>query len=165
MKKMLQKNKVSLKVSITVTISAIYTVLTLFLGEFGYSWVQVRISEALTPLPFLIGFTAVAGLTMGCIIANLFSPVGLPDMVFGPLLTFFAAILSWKFNLDQKFVACIYPVLVNAFGVSAYVSSFYGVPYLMSVATIAVGEFIAAVLVGYPLLTAIEKKVIGLRNL
>ena len=158
MKKMLQKNKVSLKVSITVTISAIYTVLTLFLGEFGYSWVQVRISEALTPLPFLIGFTAVAGLTMGCIIANLFSPVGLPDMVFGPLLTFCAAFFSWKVNFGRKIVACIYPVLLNAFGVSLYISSFYGVPYGLSVLTIALGEFISAVIVGYPLLSAIEKR-------
>ena len=156
--------KLSSKVAITALVGSIYTILTVILGEFGYSWVQVRISEALTPLPFLMHFPAVAGLTIGCIMANLFSPVGLPDMIFGPLLTFCAAILSWKVNFGKKLVACIYPVLINAFGVSAYVSSFYGVPYTMSVVTIAVGEFIAAVFVGYPLLTAIEKKVIGLMN-
>jgi len=127
------------------------------MGELGYSWIQIRISEALTPLPFLMGFPAVAGLTIGCIAANLFSPVSLPDMVFGPLLTFFAAYLSWKANLGRKIVACAYPVLVNAFGVSLYVSSFYGVPYWLSVMTIALGEFISAVIVGYPLLSAIEK--------
>lgn len=48
---------------------------------------------------------------------------------------------------------------MNAFGVSAYVSSFYGVPYALSVVTIAAGEFIAAVLIGYPLLAAVEKEV------
>ena len=162
MKKMLQKNKAGLKVSITVTISAIYTVLTLFLGEFGYSWIQVRISEALTPLPWLFGFPAVIGLTLGCALTNWFSPIGLPDLVFGPILTFSAAILSWKANFGKKSIACIYPVLVNAFGVSAYVSSFYGVPYTLSVVTIAAGEFIAAVLIGYPLLAAVEKRVMGL---
>lgn len=145
-------------------IASAYSMMTVILGSFGYSWVQVRISEALTPLPFLMGFPAVAGLTLGCVLANWFSPVGLPDVIFGPLLTLCAAILSWKANFGKKSVACVYPVFINAFGVSAYVSSFYGVPYAMSVVTIAVGEFIAAILVGYPLLTAIEKKVIGLRN-
>jgi len=131
--------------------------MTVILGSFGYSWVQIRISEALTPLPFLMGFPAVTGLTLGCIIANLSSPVGLPDVIFGPLLTFCAALLSWKMNFGKKTVACIYPVIVNAFGVSAYVSSFYGVPYLMSVLTIGIGEFIAAVSIGYPLLRAIDR--------
>jgi len=147
----------SLKVAIAALIASTYSIMTVILGPFGYSWVQVRISEALAPLPFLMGFPAVVGLTLGCALANWFSPVGLPDMIFGPLLTFCSAILSWKVNFGKRVVACIYPVLVNAFGVSAYVSSFYGVPYVMSVTTIAIGEFIAAVLVGYPLLTAIER--------
>jgi uncharacterized membrane protein len=109
-----------------------------------------------------MGFPAVAGLTLGCVLANWFSPVGLADIIFGPMLTLFAAFLSWKLNFGKKVVACFYPVLVNCFGVSAYVSLFYGVPYLLSVLTIAVGELIAAVLIGYPLLTAIEKALLGL---
>lgn len=145
-------------------ITSSYSILTVALGELGYSWVQIRVSEALTPLPFLMGFSATAALTLGCVIANLSSPVGLPDMIFGPLLTLCAAILSWKFNFGKRIVACIYPVLVNAFGVSAYVSSFYGVPYLMSVVTIAAGESIAAILLGYPLLIAIERAILRLRT-
>jgi uncharacterized membrane protein len=126
-------------------------------GSLAYSWVQVRISEALTPLPYLLGFPAVIGLTLGCIIANVFSPVGLPDLVFGPLLTLVAGVLSWKLNFGRRFIACLYPVVVNAFGVSAYLAGFYGVQYEVSVLTIGVGESIAAVLVGYPLLRAIER--------
>lgn len=154
--------KLSTRTAIVALIASSYSIMTVILGEFGYSWVQIRISEALTPFPFLMGPSAVAGLTIGCIIANLFSPVGLPDMVFGPLLTFFAAVLSWKFNFNKKVVACMYPVVVNAFGVSAYVSWFYGVPYTMGVVTIAFGEFISAVLVGYSLLVAIERALLRL---
>jgi len=149
--------ELSSKVAITALTAAVYAMTTVVLGQFGYSWIQVRISEALTPLPFLMGFPAVFGLTLGCVLANLFSPVGVPDMIFGPLLTLLAAFLSWKVNFGKKVVACIYPVLINAFGVSAYIYSFYRVPYLVSVVTIAVGEFVAAVLVGYPLLASIEK--------
>lgn len=138
-------------------LAAIYAVTTVVLGELGYSWIQVRISEALTSLPYLFGIYAVAGLTLGVLVANLFSPVGLSDIIFGPFLTLIAAFLSWKFNFNRRLVACIYPVVVNALGVSAYVASFYGVPYFASVISIGIGEFISAVIVGYPLLRALEK--------
>jgi len=146
----------SAKVAAMALTATMYAIMTVVLGPLGYSWIQVRISEALTPLPFLMGFPAVAGLTLGCVLANFFSPIGLPDMIFGPILTFLAAFLSWKLNFDKKILACIYPVLINGFGVSAYVSIFYNVPYILSVVTISVGEFIVAVLVGYPLLRAVE---------
>ena len=151
--------KLSLDVATIALIASIYSVLTVVIGEVGYSWVQVRISEALTPLPFLMGLPAVAGLTLGCIIANLFSPVGLVDMIFGPLLTLCAAVLSWKVNFGKKIVACVYPIIVNASGVSLYVSTYYGVPYEVSFVTIAVGEFIAALIIGFPLLSSIEKRI------
>lgn len=154
----------SLNVAIIALIAAAYSLLTVALGSLGYSWVQVRISEALTPLPFLLGFPAVIGLTLGCAVANFFSPVGMPDLVFGPLLTLCAAFLSWKLNCGRKILSCVYPVLINAFGVSAYIYSFYGVSYIVSVATIAIGEFIAAVLIGYPLLAAIEKTRVWLKK-
>lgn len=147
----------SLRLSTTALVAVIYSILTVTLGELGYSWLQVRISEALTPLPFLIGFPGVAGLTLGCIVANLFSPVGLPDIIFGPLLTLCAALLSWKANFGKRVIACIYPIAINAFGVSLYVSSYYGVPYAISFTTIIIGESIAALLIGYPLLISMEK--------
>jgi uncharacterized membrane protein len=153
--------RISLKVATTALTATVYSLLTVALGPLGYSWIQVRLGEALTPLPFLIGFPAVAGLTLGCVIANWFSPVGLPDLIFGPLLTLFAAFLSWKMSINRKMMACVYPVLVNGFGVSAYVSLYYNVPYWISVMTITVGESVAAILIGYPLLVAIEKAVIG----
>jgi uncharacterized membrane protein len=145
------------KIVITSIVASLYASLTVVLGSLGYSWIQIRISESLTPLPFLFGLPAVAGLTLGCIIANMFSPVGLPDIIFGPLLTLLAALLSWRVNGGKKAIACIYPVLINAVGVSAYVASFYNVPYIVSLLSIALGEFVAAGLVGYPLLEAIER--------
>jgi uncharacterized membrane protein len=144
-------------IPIASAIAATYTVSTVMLGPFGYSWMQVRIGEALTPLPYLFGFPAIAGLTIGCVIANIFSPIGLPDLILGPFLTLVAAILSYKLSFNKKVVACIYPVVINAFGVSAYVAVFYGISYEISVLSIGLGEAIAAILIGYPLLCAIER--------
>ena len=77
------------------------------------------------------------------------------------MLTLSTAIRSWKFTKKRRLVARVHPVFVNAFGVSAYVSLFYSVPYWASVATITIGEFVAAILVGYPLLIAVEKATRG----
>lgn len=147
----------SLRVVMMSIVASLYASMTVALGSFGYSWIQIRLSESLTPLPLLLGLPSVAGLTLGCIIANMFSPVGLPDMIFGPMLTLLAALLSWKFSFRRKTIACIYPVLINSVGVSAYIASFYNVPYVLSLLSIAFGEFVAAVLIGYPLLRVMEK--------
>lgn len=147
----------SLKVVTTSIVASLYASITVALGSFGYSWIQIRLSESLTPLPFLMGLPAVAGLTLGCIIANMFSPVGLPDIIFGPLLTLLAALLSWKISAGKKTLACIYPIVINAVGVSMYVASFYGVPYVMSLLSIGFGEIVAAGLIGYPLLRVMER--------
>ncbi|MBA7711205.1 hypothetical protein ES703_120160 [subsurface metagenome] len=88
---------------------------------------------------------------------NWFSPVGLPDVIFGPLLTLFAGVLSWKMNMGRKDLACVYPVVVNAFGVSAYLSLFYEIPYLLAVVSIGLSEFLVVFLIGYPLLTLLER--------
>jgi uncharacterized membrane protein len=154
-------NRLSVKVAQTAMIASIYAATTIFLGPIGYSWIQLRIGEALTPLPFLLGFPAVVGLTLGCGIANLASPVGLTDLIFGTLLTLIAAILSWKGTFGKPILACLYPVIINSIGVGMYLSSFYGVPYWTTVLTVGVGEFIAAVIIGYPALLAVKKLVKG----
>ena len=56
-------------------IAAIYALLTIVLAPISYGAVQVRISEALTVLPFFTP-AAVPGLFVGCIAANIMSPYG-----------------------------------------------------------------------------------------
>ena len=57
-------------------IGAIYTVLTLLCAVFGlaYGGVQFRFSEALTLLP-IFSAAAVPGLTIGCLVSNIFSKI------------------------------------------------------------------------------------------
>ena len=150
--------KLTVRIAFIGILAVIYALLTVSLGNLGYSWLQVRLSEALAPLPFLLGFPALAGVTMGCLIANVISPLGLPDIVFGTSLTLVSCVLSWRASYRKKILACVYPVLINAFGVSSYVSFFYGIPYWLSVATIGAGETISCIIIGYPLLIALERR-------
>lgn len=100
----------------TAVIAAIYAVVTI-LFPFGYGSIQIRIAEALTILPFFFS-DAILGLFIGCFIANLFSPFGACDIVFGTSATLIAAIITYyigksnfKFN---RYIAPLPAVIVNA---------------------------------------------------
>ena len=74
-------------------IAAIYVVLTVLFAPFSFGQVQVRISEALTILPFFTP-AAIPGITIGCIVGNAIGGAILPDIVFGSLATLIGAIFT-----------------------------------------------------------------------
>ena len=77
-------------------IAAIYAVLTLLASSLNlaYGPVQFRISEFLTVLPMFTP-AAIPGLTLGCFLANLASPFGPVDWIFGSVATLLAAVVSY----------------------------------------------------------------------
>jgi len=86
---------------------------------------QIRISEFLTVLPFFYP-EAIFGLTIGCLLANLSSPFGWIDSVFGTACTLIAALLTYSLrrfkNRTVAYAGIIPPVIINAFGVGLYIS-------------------------------------------
>ncbi|MCX7831598.1 MAG: QueT transporter family protein [Actinobacteria bacterium] len=146
------------KVARIAFIAGLYAALTIYLQPISYGPLQVRISEALTILPIFF-VEAVPGLFLGCLIANIFGPFGIYDIVFGSLLTLTAAFLTYRFR-KKTVLAFMSPVVINALGVSAYLTFLTNVPYFILVAQIAVGEFIAVVGIGsllYATLLRLEK--------
>lgn len=77
-------------------IAALYTVLTLVAVAMNLAFgpVQFRFSEALTILPVFTP-AAIPGLTLGCVLSNLWSSFGLADIIFGSLATLLAALCSF----------------------------------------------------------------------
>ena len=92
------RNKKVLFITQAAMIAAIYVVLTIFISAFNLASgaIQVRISEALTILPFFTP-AAIPRLTLGCVISNIASiGQGLPlDMIFGSLATLGSAICMY----------------------------------------------------------------------
>jgi uncharacterized membrane protein len=88
--------------SIAGLIAALYAVISLAFLPISFGIYQVRISEALTVLPFLTA-AAVPGLFIGCLVANIFGGMGWLDIVFGPLITLLAALATrYIYHLSQK---------------------------------------------------------------
>ena len=106
------------KLATAGVVGAAYAALALFGSIFGvtYGPIQCRFSEALCVLPFLFPETA-WGLGIGCLIANVFSPYGLLDIVVGSCATFLAALLTAR--CKKKWLAPLPPVVLNMLLVGA----------------------------------------------
>lgn len=138
-------------------IAAIYAVLTFVLAPISYGAVQVRISEALTVLPFFTP-AAVPGLFVGCIAANILSPYGLPDLICGSMATLIGAAGSYMLRKKPALVP-LPPVISNVIIVGAMLYYVYEVPLplILQMIYVAAGEIIACYAVGYPLMKYFNK--------
>ena len=112
---------------------------------FSYLGIQFRVAEIMVLLCFFRKDYAF-GLVIGCAIANLPSAIGLVDVGFGSLATLIACLgIMFMKNLG---IACLFPVVSNAFIVGFELYQFLGLPFWISVAEVAIGEF-AVMVVGY----------------
>ena len=134
-------------------IAALYAVLSYFSGIFGiaYGPIQCRFSEALCVLPFFFP-AATPGLFLGCLVANLLSPFGALDIVFGSLATLLAAL--WTQRVHHRWLAPLPPVICNALIVGAVLTVqqvpgelFLGT-FAYNALTVGLGEAIACFLLG-----------------
>lgn len=150
--------------------AAFYVILTIFSAFFNiaYGSIQFRLSEALCILPAFFP-SAVAGLTIGCIISNFFSPMMVLDVVFGSLATLAAALLGRALrNIRFKGVPWLLPlpaVVINAIAVGLEITLFMegSAGFWITAAQVAVGQAVCCYGLGLPLYVCLEK--LGLMKL
>ncbi len=140
-------------------IAALYVVLTISLSFISYNDIQFRIAEALMLLCFFDKDYIVA-LTVGCFIANLFSPMSW-DIVVGTSATLAAAIpmylLRKEGSLPRMIICSLFPVISNGFIVAAELYFLFDMPYWASVASVAFGEFVCVTILGVALFSQLSK--------
>ena len=139
-------------------IGAIYVVLTLLFAPLSYGEVQIRISEALTILPFFTP-AAIPGLFVGCIIANLFGGAIPIDIIFGSIATLLGAVFTYRFRNCNRFLAPVPPILANAVIVPFVLRFGYGVnlPVPLMMLTVGIGEVVSCGIIGLILQTTLLK--------
>lgn len=141
--------------------AAAYAALTLLLPGSSYGYTQLRVSEALTVLPFLFP-AAAPGLAVGCLIANLLSPYGLLDMICGTAATALAAFLTAK--MPNKWLAPLPPVLCNGLIVGGMIAWYetgftpaFWPAFALSGAGVALGELCTCCILGLLLLNLLPR--------
>ncbi|MDD4565280.1 MAG: QueT transporter family protein [Eubacteriales bacterium] len=138
-------------------IAAAYSALTIVLMPFSYGIMQVRVSEALTILPYYTP-AAIPGLFVGCLVSNMISPYGILDMVLGSGATLIAAVGSYLLR-KKSFLVPLPPVIANGIVIGSMLYYAYAVPMPLfaCILWVALGELIACYGIGYPLLQYLKK--------
>ena len=151
------KHDMTKKIAQAAIIAAAYAALTIAIMPLSYGVMQFRVSEALTILP-MFSAAAIPGLFVGCLVANLLSPVGLIDVVIGSLATLIAAVCTYKLR-DHKFLTPLPPVIANAFMVGGELYYVYGVKFslIACILWVGLGEALACYGLGYPLSRILNK--------
>ncbi|MCH5195512.1 MAG: QueT transporter family protein [Oscillospiraceae bacterium] len=142
-------------------VAAAYAVLTLVIAPLSYAAVQFRFSEALVLLCFYRKDYC-ASMILGCFIANLFSPFGLYDIIFGTLATAVAVIPMYY--IKNIYVASLLPVISNGF-IVGFELFLCGEPFWFSAGTVALGEAVVVCVLGVLLFKLVFEKSTHLMNL
>jgi len=145
--------------------AALYVILTYLSAMMGLSSgvIQCRLSEALCVLPYFMGWAAVPGLTIGCMLANLLTGAVIYDVIFGAIATLLGALGAYLLRkLPLHRVRLLLPmptVLANTAIVPLVLQYAYGVPdaWWFLALTVAIGELIAAEVLGVLLTFVLEK--------
>ena len=140
------------EISFNALIAAAYVVLTVLISPLSYGAIQFRFSEILVLFCFFNKRYGI-GLTLGCLIANIFSPTASLDVLFGTIATALAC-LCIMFS-KYLIVAIWFPIIFNAF-IIGWELTFFNEPYWMSVLTVGLGE-LAVMVVGYIIFTLIRQ--------
>ena len=150
------------QIALNGIVAGLYAAITILTASSAYGNIQFRISEALMML-LLFEPSLTVGLTLGCLIANIFSTVSISvlDMVVGTSATLLACLLTTR--IKKPWLAPLPTILVNAVMVGAMLSWLY-MPseqfwngLLVFGGEVGAGEAAVLYVLGIPLYYAMKK--------
>jgi uncharacterized membrane protein len=151
----------STNLAVIAIYAALYATLVVVLGAFSYGPVQVRVADAMLAVVPLLGLAGVLGHTLGVFVANIFSTVGPIDL----LNTIPSFAMSFVVYYVYKRTKNDYTVIGTCLAYSAVIgitvgwmlSYLYALPLLITISYVTIGNFIASVLIGWPIFKALKK--------
>lgn len=141
------------QIALNGIVAGLYAAVTILTASFAYGNIQFRIAECLCVLVCFEPSLTV-GLTLGCLIANLFSTVSVLDIVIGTAATLLACLLTVK--IRRALLVPLPVILTNAIMVGAMLAwvlapeSFWK-SFLIFGAEVGAGEAAVLYLLGVPL--------------
>ncbi|MBD8025537.1 QueT transporter family protein [Ureibacillus sp. Re31] len=148
-------------IATTGIIAALYMAVTLLVAPFGFTEIQFRLSEMFN---HLVAFNPryMLGIIIGVFIANLFSPLGIYDLVFGvgqSIITLAIFIFICKFvkNIWLRLIINTFLFTCTMFIIAFELNIALQLPFLWTWFTCAVGEF-AVLAVGAPIMYLLNKR-------
>ena len=144
----------SLDMALIAIFAALYAIGVITLAPISYGIIQVRIADALIPLSAIFGFPAILGVTIGCLVANIYSPFGAIDIIGGTTANFVASWLAYKLR-KNTLVATTVATLAITVIVGSYLTILLGIPIIFI--SILIGSFISINVIGGTLIVILKK--------
>ena len=116
------KHITSRQIALNGLVAGLYAAVTILTASFAYGNIQFRLAEALCLLVALEP-TLTVGLTLGCLIANLFSTVSALDIIVGTAATLLACLLTRY--IKNTWLLPLPTILCNMLMVGAMLSALY----------------------------------------
>lgn len=134
-------------------VAALYAILTLTLPAYGP--LQFRLSEIMTLLAYFDPFYIIP-LTLGCALANLASPFGIVDVMFGSLASFLA--LTAMSKTKNIYLASIWPAFFSIIiGLEIMFLSTEPINFFLITGQIMLSQFFVVTIIGIPVIKYIMK--------
>lgn len=134
-------------------VASIYVVLTMALP--AYTALQFRLSEIMTLLAYFNPFYIIP-LTLGCAIANIASPFGIVDVIFGSLASFLATTAMSK--TKNMYIASLWPAVFSVIiGLEILIFSGQPVNFFLITGQIMLSEIVVVTLIGVPIMKQLMK--------
>ena len=152
--------------ALTALFAALYAILVLILAPFSFQLVQVRVADALIPLSIIYGWPAVIGVTIGCIISNIATPLPsiIVDSTLGSIANLVASFVAWKIggwkrrnSIVNEFLGCLAATLLITFIVGTYLSILTEMELWIWWSSIWIGSAISINVLGYALVQILKK--------
>ncbi len=146
--------------------AALYAVLVIFLAVISFQLVQVRLADALIPLSIVFGWPAVVGVTIGCVVSNVVSPMPsvIIDVTLGSIANLTASLLAWKVgrlergeSLLNEFLGCSAATIVITFIVGTYLAIITEMELWVWWLGIGLGSVVSINVLGYMLIQVMKK--------
>ncbi|AKN32086.1 membrane protein [Clostridium carboxidivorans P7] len=140
-----------IKIAIT---AALYAAATMAIAPLSYGAIQFRFSEVMTLLAY-IDPIYIPGLVLGCALSNIYSPLGLIDVLVGTTATLISVYMISK--TKSLFIATLWPT-INCVFVGAELYFVLHQPFWISTLYVCLGEFVVVTCIGYPLFRLLLKR-------
>ena len=147
------------QIALNGIVAGLYAAITILTASFAYGNIQFRLSECLCVLVCFEPTLAV-GLTLGCLIANLFSTVSVLDIVIGTSATLLACLLTVK--IKKALLVPLPTIVCNAIIVGAMLAwvlapDTFWQSFALFGAEVAAGEAAVLYVLGVPLYLFVKK--------
>ncbi len=151
-------------------VAAMYTALTLVIPAASFGLTQFRVAEILTILPIFTP-AAIPGLTVGCMVSNIIglsigaNLAGIWDVIFGPLATLTAALLTYYLRKIRwaglPILSTLPPVLINAAVIGLELTlvllTFSWRNYAIAFLSVGIGQLVACAFCGLILFVMLNR--------